>query len=34
MKEILEKWRELKEIRRTSGMETVPWKLNVKEYEI
>lgn len=34
MQSIIRKWREIKEERRTSGMETVPWRLNIKEYEV
>lgn len=30
MNEILSKWKEIKEIRRSTMMETVPWKLNIK----
>ena len=31
---ILDKWKQVKEARRVSGMETVPWRLNVKQYEV
>lgn len=29
---IMDKWAQIKEIRVRTGMQTVPWKLNVKEY--
>lgn len=34
MQSIVRKWREIKDERRSSGMETVPWRLNIKEYEV
>ena len=34
MMAILNKWKQVKEARKESGMETVPWRLNVKEYEV
>ena len=30
MLSVLAKWKQVKEARRASGLETVPWKLNVK----
>ena len=32
-KEIIDKWKQLKDIRARTGMQTVPWKVNIKEYE-
>ena len=33
-KSIVTKWKELKDIRSNTGMQTVPWKLNIKQYEV
>lgn len=30
MNNILRGWKEIREIRMKTGMETVPWKLNIK----
>ena len=34
MKQIILKNNELKEIRKKTGMETVPWKIHVKEFDV
>ncbi len=33
-KSIMKKWKELKDIRKTSDMQTVPWKINIKDYDV
>ena len=34
MKKTLKSWKQLKAIRRETGMETVPYRLIAKEYEV
>jgi hypothetical protein len=34
MKQIIHRSNELRDIRKRTGMETVPWKIHVKEFEI
>ncbi len=34
MQKVVTGWNEMKEIRNKSGMETVPWRFNIKQYEI
>ena len=29
-KNIIDKWKDLKDIRARTGMQTVPWKINIK----
>lgn len=33
MKKIVDGWKDIRDIRARTGMETVPWKFNIKEYE-
>ena len=34
MKQIVNKNNELKEVRKRTGMESVPWKIHLKEFEV